>query len=116
MPQRVTTVSTVVIRDGKRVVLEPGTPYDFTAQEAKDFESLHPGSLRKPVIEATPAVPGVTLDAVNTQTELKDEVESVKTETKPLTKAQKAAQDKAAAAAKLKDEQEAGSTSGEEDL
>lgn len=57
MPKRIATVSTVVIREGKRVTVGPGTPnpgaFDFTDEEIKQITAIHATALRKPVNEST---------------------------------------------------------------
>lgn len=52
---RVPMISTVVVRDGKRVYPTLGKSFPFTADEINTIKALHPTALRKPVNE-TPAV------------------------------------------------------------
>lgn len=98
MPQRVTNTSVVIYREGKRLFLDPGTPYDFTEKEVEDFKRLMPGSLRKPVVE----VAGKPLE--------EGEEETLDPKDKPLTAAQKKAQKKAEDEKRLKDEQTGGTS------
>lgn len=51
MAKLVPTVSVIVVRDSKRIKPEIGKGFDFTADEVKDINTLHPGALRKPVNE-----------------------------------------------------------------
>lgn len=51
MPKRVTTVSTTVVRDGKRKEVKANTSFDFTKAEIDDLNAIHPGALRKGVNE-----------------------------------------------------------------
>jgi hypothetical protein len=73
MPKRVTTVSTTVVRDGKRVDIAAGKPYNFTEAEIRDLNTMHPGALRKGVNEtaAEPAdesAPAGTAEATSDKT------------------------------------------------
>lgn len=51
MPKRVATVSTTVVREGKRREVKANTSFDFTADEIKDLNAIHPGAIRKGVNE-----------------------------------------------------------------
>jgi len=53
MPKR-TAVNTIHIqRDGKTIVVNPGTVYDFTGEELADINASSPESVRTPVNEDT---------------------------------------------------------------
>lgn len=49
MAKRIAIHTVVVVRDGKRKDVTPGTLFDFTADELKELEAL--GAVRKPVVE-----------------------------------------------------------------
>lgn len=85
MPKRVTTVSTTVVREGKRVEVAAGKPYDFTADEIKDLNRIHPGALRKGVNE--------TADEPTNETAPEGESGATATKT-PVTNKRKAAAEK----------------------
>lgn len=51
MPKMVPTISTTVIRDGKRKPVVPGVAFPFTKDEVEELNRLHPGALRKPINE-----------------------------------------------------------------
>lgn len=102
MPQRITTVSVTVYRDGKRQFLKPNTKFDFTEKEIKDIAAAHKGALRKPNSDADDV-----LDLTQSQVpkaEEKPEVEVADTTPKPLTAAEKKKQAAAEAKAKLAEE------------
>lgn len=107
MPQRITNISVVVYRDGKRQHLLPNTKFDFTADEVKNIESAHEGALRKADSDADRVLDLTKADAPKPQAPKSDDDNKEKAPEgeKPLTAAQKKAQDKAADKAKLADEQ-----------
>jgi len=111
MPQRITNISITVYRDGKRKALQPNTKFNFTDQEIKDIEGAHRGALRKPNSDQDDILDLTTMGEGETnQPKPEDEKkEVVDTSDKPLTAAEKKAQKKAQDAAKLAEEQNAGS-------
>ena len=116
MPQRITNVSVTVFRDGKRQVLKPNTKFDFTKEEMDDITHIHKGALRKvdsdpdDLIDLTKAdVAKPKSTGANGGDHTNDsKAETANTGDKPLTAAQKKAQDAKAEKAKLADEQKAG--------
>lgn len=52
MPQRITNISVVVYRNGKRQLLKPNTKFDFTAEEVSQITGSFKNALRKPNSEA----------------------------------------------------------------
>lgn len=108
MPQRITNISVVVYRDGKRQHLLPNTKFDFTAEEVKNIESAHEGALRKADSDADRVLDLTKADAPKPQAPKSDETdnkEKAPEGDKPLTPAQKKKQAEAEAKAKLADEQ-----------
>lgn len=107
MPQRITNISVVVFRDGKRQHLLPNTKFDFTADEVKNIESAHAGALRKADSDADRILDLTKSDAPKPQAPEDDNknVEKAPDGDKPLTAAQKKKQAEAEAKAKLADEQ-----------
>lgn len=120
MPQRITTVSVTVFRDGKRQVLQPNTKFDFTKEEMDDITRIHKSALRKvdsdsdDLIDLTKAeVAKPKSTGANGGEHTNDsKPEIADTTDKPLTAAQKKAQDAKAEKAKLADEKK--SADGEE--
>lgn len=116
MPQRITNVSVTVFRDGKRQVLKPNTKFDFTKEEMDDITRIHKGALRKvdsdsdDLIDLTKADVAKPKSAGGNGGEHTNDSkpETANTGDKPLTAAQKKAQDAKAEKAKLADEQKAG--------
>lgn len=51
MPKLISTVSTVVVRDKKRVTVAAGKAFDFTKEEVDSIKAIMPTALRKPVNE-----------------------------------------------------------------
>lgn len=51
MPKKVANHTVVVVRDGKRLRVSPGTSFDFTAAEVAGLNKMSPGTLRNPVNE-----------------------------------------------------------------
>lgn len=49
MPKRIAVNTVVVVRDGKRKEIAPGTLFDFTVDEVKELEAMK--AVRKPVVE-----------------------------------------------------------------
>ncbi len=107
MPQRITNISVVVYRDGKRQHLLPNTKFDFTADEVKNIESAHEGALRKADSDADRILDLTKADAPKPQAPAPegDNKEKAPEGEKPLTAAQKKKQAEAEAKAKLADEQ-----------
>ncbi|WP_324271068.1 hypothetical protein SOP91_00355 (plasmid) [Enterobacter hormaechei] len=107
MPQRITNISVVVFRDGKRQLLQPNTKFDFTADEVKNIEAAHNGALRKADSDADRILDLTKADAPKPKApeDDKKDVETAPAGDKPLTAAQKKKQAEAEAKAKLADEQ-----------
>lgn len=111
MPQRITNISVVVYRDGKRQHLLPNTKFDFTAEEVKNIESAHEGALRKADNDADRILDLTKADAPKPQAPKSEETdddgkkEKAPEGEKTLTPAQKKKQAEAEAKAKLADEQ-----------
>lgn len=107
MPQRITNISVVVYRNGKRQHLLPNTKFDFTAQEVENIENAHKGALRKPNSDSDRIL---DLTEANEQKPKAPEddnknVEKAPEGEKPLTAAEKKKQAAAQEKAKLAEEQ-----------
>lgn len=55
MPKRIAVHTIILHREGKRVKVSPGKPFDFTPAELADIKKNSPDSIRVPVNEASPA-------------------------------------------------------------
>lgn len=91
MPKRVPTISVVVVREndqGKNVrkTVEPGKPFNFTADEIEQITRIHPGALRKPLNETAD-----TTISDETAPERDAKPSATEGETKPVKKPKKAA-------------------------
>lgn len=123
MPQRITNISVTVYRDGKVQRLQPNTKFDFTADEVDQINRAHNGALRKVNSEADDILDLTKADVSKQKAsaganggdhtnDSNPKKETADTTDKPLTAAQKKAQDAKAEKAKLADEQK--SSDGEE--
>lgn len=77
MPVRVANASIVVMRDGKRVNVPGGAPYNFTEKEIEDVNNMQPGTFRKPIMELT------TASLIEASQEEVDEVETTRNNAAP---------------------------------
>lgn len=105
MPQRITNISVVVFRDGKRQLLQPNTKFDFTADEVKNIEGAHKGALRKADSDQDRILDLTQAESPKPKAPEDDNKEKAPEGEKPLTAAQKKKQAEAEAKAKLADEQ-----------
>lgn len=123
MPQRITNISVTVYRNGKVQRLQPNTKFDFTAEEVEQITGAHKDALRKVNSEADDVLDLTKADVSKRQVsaganggdhtnDSNPKKETADTTDKPLTAAQKKAQDAKAEKAKLADEQK--SSDGEE--
>lgn len=116
MPQRITNISVTVFRDGKRQMLKPNTKFDFSAEEIEQITRAHKTALRKVNSDADDLIDLTKADVAKPKPPTDDEnkkEQAPDTTDKPMTAAQKKAQEKAEAAQKLKEEKEAGSDEGD---
>lgn len=73
MPQRITNVSVVVYRNGKRQRLQPNTKFDFTADEVENITAAHSTALRKVNSDADDIIDLTTADVGKNQIVKKDD-------------------------------------------
>jgi len=78
MPMRVPTISTVVVREGKRKTVEPGKPFNFSDEEIEQINRIYPGGLRKPVNETNAAAQALADEAAPDEDEAEDEAAKAK--------------------------------------
>lgn len=84
MPQRIANVAVTLHRDGKRIEVMPGKPFNFTKTEINDLNGLNPNALRLPVDESDPNLEGEdgevnqSVDEGSIQTENRVQKQTVK--------------------------------------
>jgi hypothetical protein len=107
MPQRITNISVVVFRNGKRQLLQPNTKFDFTAEEVENIEGAHKGALRKANSDSDRILDLTQSDQPKPKApeDDKKDVEKAPEGDKPLTAAENKKQAAAQEKAKLADEQ-----------
>ncbi len=106
--------SVVVVREGKRVTIQPGGGADFTEEEIATIGRTAPGALRVPVNEGTRIKTKAETDAEDAEDEDGDEGEG-KPETAKQKTARLAREAKAAEAAKGKAKDKAKADDADED-
>lgn len=110
MPDLVPTISVTVIREGKRVTVEPNKKsFPFTAEEVKTVTAVHPTAFRKPVNE-TPT------DATAPDTNAKPKATTAPKRTAKQQAAQADSQSDAATEQTDQQSGEAGDTNEDDDI